>query len=575
MTRRGRNLGRAAGAGGLALAGLVALHADPAPAQQAAYPGQQNAAPQNAAPELSPALPTGTDIPGQIILPPGGGPPPEFAPSNPDEIKGFQLQTSLAVQEILTDNARGAASGGTLNSSSTGVVTVNPSQKKTADLITRITPSFTALDRTPRLQFGLNYQPSYQKFINASDQDRFDNQLTATGFAELWKEHLTLNASSSVSRQFISNQGALTPLDRSTDNNQTTVETYTISPTLTQHFGSFATGQLQYLYGSTSSGVIAPAQQNTVNAGLTSGTDFGPLFWQATLLDSETDQGSTPNPGQVINNVVTPTINGSTSQQTAQISTAYALNHTVSLLSGFGYESIDSGDLGSKIRGPFGDFGIGLTGSRASLTLLYNFRYGDQYVSTTGSFDITPRLRVQGSYNESVTTTQNQLINQTAGLGLTPTGSFVNTATQQAFSPVNSAFGINSGLGNLTFHQKLGQLSLTGLYGLNSYALQLQHETRTASVAGFDETDISVAGTYNRTVSPLTNFMLSLGLTSIDQSAPTNENDQTYSATTGIDYKLTETVTANVSYSFIYRNSSLPGQSVIVNELLLGLRKTF
>ncbi len=576
---------------GLVLAGIGALAAAPAFGQQYGAPAPGAAAPAPgaaaapaapggatgpAAPETRiPGLPTGIGIPGQVVLPPGGGAPPSFDLRNPNEIIGFQLQLSAQQEEILTDNARGTANGGTLSAGSNGIVTTSGTGKKVGDLISRTTPILTAFDRTPRLEFGLNYSPSYEKFLNAADQDRFDNTLTATGTAQLWQEHLSLSASASVSRQFINNQGAITPGNQFTNNNQTDVETYTVSPVYTQRFGSFATGRLQYLLGSTSSGVLASTLQNTVQASLASGPDFGALFWQGSLLDSESSQGSTPNAGQLINGVVTPTASANTSQRTAQLSSAYALNHTVSLLSGIGYDDIENGTLGGNIKGPFGDFGIGLAGSRLSLTLLYNLRYNGQFASAQGSYAITPRLLLSGSYNESITTTQNQLINNTAGLGLTPTGNFINSATQQNFNPVNSSFGINSGLGNSIFHEKLGQLALNGTHDRNVYALTLQTETRTSGTANFNESDVTITGSYDREISPSTHYNLSLGFIATDQRSPASTSTDTYNATTGFTYKLAETVTATASYSFIYRTSSQAGQTTSDNQLLLGLRKDF
>ncbi|MBV9521209.1 MAG: TIGR03016 family PEP-CTERM system-associated outer membrane protein [Alphaproteobacteria bacterium] len=549
-------------AAGFVLAGLGALHAGTALAQQ------QVQAPNG--------VPTGTDLSGPTVLPPGGGPSPQFDLKDPNAIRGLRLQFSAEQDEILTDNARGVANGGALNATANGVIVPGAANgKRVGDLISRFTPSISAFDRTPRLEFGLNYAPSYEKFLNATDQDTFSNNLTATGNAELWQEHLSLNGTASISRQFINNQGAITPTNQFSRTNQADVETFTISPTFTQHFGDFATGKLQYLLGSTSSGVVAPTLENTVQASLTSGNDFGRLFWQGSLVDSEASQGSTPNPGQVINGVTTPTTSADTTQRTAQLSTSYALNRTVGLLAGFGYETIDNGTLGGNIHGPFGNFGVGLTGSRLTLQLLYNFRYGGEFVSAQGAYDVTPRLRLQGSYNESVQTTQTSLINNAAGIGLTPSGGFINNATQLPFNPASSTFGLNSGLGNAIFRDKVGQLTLTGTYERNVYAAQVQRETRDSGAVGFSETDTSISASYDRELSPATHYNLVLGFTAIDQTSPIGTSDNVYSATTGFNYKLAESVTAVASYSFLYRTSSQQGQTIRVNELLLGLRKDF
>src|SRR5262249_14248568 len=238
--------------------------------------------------------------------------------------------------------------------------------------------------------------------------------------------------------------------------------------------------------------------------------------------------------------------------------------------SGVGYEEIINGSLnGGAIRGPFGNFGVGLTGAKSHLTLLYNLRYDGQYASFNGDFDLTQNLHLQGSYNESITTAQNSLINSTAGLGLSAGGNFINTQTGQAFNAVNSSFGINSRLQHQIFHDKIGQSSLTGTYDRNVYTFQLQHEQRSANL-GFNETDITVSGNYSRDISLATRYNLTLTYLNIDQEQPTSEKSDTYTFTTGFDYKFAETLTASVAYSFIYRKSNQQGQDVRENELLLG-----
>jgi hypothetical protein len=492
---------------------------------------------------------------------------------DPNAIRGLRLQTSLEVDEIITDNARGTASGGTLTTSAGGTA-LTSSRSKQADLITRVNPSFTVYDVTRRLQAGLTYSPSYEKFLNASDFDRFDNFLTGTANAEVWPDRVRVRATSSVSREIINQQGALTTNGLSINNNQTTVQTYTLSPVFIQRFGDIAEAQLQYQFGYTTSGAFGATTQNQGVGTLTSGSYFNNDQWTVSLSDTELQQGSIPETAVTV--TASPTSRSSTSQQTGQISNTYALNRTIALITGVGYEQISNGTLvGGRIRGPFGNVGIGLTGTRASLNVLYNLRYNSQFVSFQGAYDITPRLRLQATYGESVVTEQQLLIQQAAAIGITPTGGFVNPATGQPFNAVPTPNGVNPGIGNAIFRDRSGQVILTGTYDRYSFSVTAIEQTQTADTISFNQRTLTLGGTLARDLTEATRWNLGLGYLRISENAPVPSTENTYNLATGLAWNLTQDLTASATYGFLYRQSNLPGNNIVENSLTLGLRKTF
>src|SRR6185437_13160840 len=163
---------------------------------------------------------------------------------DPTEIRGLDIRAGVALDEIFTDNARGVASGGALTVQSNNTITTTP-QAKTSDLVSRATPMLSIVDRTTRLQAGMVFQPSYQKYALAHDLDRFENALQGTASAELWREHFFLDGSISMS--------------------------------------------------------------NDIAATLRNGADTDRLAWTFLLETSRTSQGATPDAGQVVNNVAVPT----------------------------------------------------------------------------------------------------------------------------------------------------------------------------------------------------------------------------------------------------------------------------
>jgi uncharacterized protein (PEP-CTERM system associated) len=531
-----------------------------------------------ASPAVAQSITTPTPVDlnqGTVKPPPIGyqGSRPGMEAQDPNAIRGFELHTGIGVDEIFTDNARGVASGGLVTVLPDNTVTISK-QAKVADLATKVTPLLSIVDRTARLEAGLVYTPSFQKYALSSDLDRFDNTLTATGAAQLWREHLTLNASASLSRQIVNPNGAVTNTGTSLANNQADLQSYILTPTFKQAFGNVAIAELQSQLGQTSSGAIAPATTTGLSAALKSGPDFNRFTWSATLSTSRTDQGSVSNGGQVVNNVAIPTATNSTSRQSGIVDTVYFLNRTVSLLGSFGYEEVNNGSLTQDIKGPIGDIGIGLIGARTELTLKLNHRYASTYVTASGKYEFGPQLRLQFSYDENVTTTQEQTLSDLAALRLTPNGAFADSRTGQPFAPLNSQFGIDSGSGNIAYHDRTGRVGLSGTSGRNNYSIALTDESRTTDTGSFNETITGLTAGLAREISPTMNFNLNLGYTNSEDRSPVAQTDDTYTLATGFSFMLNTSLTASATYSLLYRRSTQPGQDVRENSIILALRKS-
>src|SRR5882724_12265940 len=75
----------------------------------------------------------------------------DLTANDPNAIRGFKLNYGVTVDEILTDNARGTATGGTLLVNGVGTATTTGGTKQ-GDLVTRVTPNVTAYDITRRVE---------------------------------------------------------------------------------------------------------------------------------------------------------------------------------------------------------------------------------------------------------------------------------------------------------------------------------------------------------------------------------------------------------------------------------------
>ena len=493
--------------------------------------------------------------------------------ADPNAIRGLEIHAGVSLDEIFTDNARGVASGGLLTVQSNNTVTATP-QAKTSDLVSRLTPLLSVVDRTARLQGGIVFQPSYQKYALATDLDRFENSLLGTASAELWREHFYVDGSVSMSSEIINSQAAVTTGAATTSSNRADLNSYLLTPTYKQAFGTLAIGELKYRLGETSSGAIAPSVENGVEATLKNGSDVDRLAWTFKLESSRTSQGTLSDAGQIVNNVAVPTTTNTTSRQTGTLDTTYALTRIVSLLAGFGYEEVKNSSLVQNPKGLIGNFGIGLTGARTELNVKMNYRYDSQFISLDGKYELGPQLRLTAAYNQTVTTTQEQTLSDLAALRLASNGGLVAGSSGQPFTPINSALGINSGIGNTAFRDSMGRVGLNGTFGRNTYTMGLLDESRKTETTNFNETVTTLSGGWVRELTPLTRFNLSLGYTVTDDRGAVPRSDDTYNASTGLSFQLNNSLTATATYSVIYRRSNQPGQDVRENSFLLGIRKS-
>ncbi|MDB5407814.1 MAG: family system-associated outer membrane protein [Rhodospirillales bacterium] len=493
--------------------------------------------------------------------------------ATPDtEVRGLEVRTSAALEEIVTDNARSVASGGQIVTVN-GIAVATTPQAKSADVITRVTPSLSIVNRSSRTEGALTIAPSLERYAVNHDLDRFDTAVTGTNLYTLWHEHLAVATSASISRQVVTSQGVLTADGRATSTNQATLRTFTVTPTFTQNFHNFATGTVAAQVAETSSGVLSDATQTQITAALASGSDWARFVWNASLQATDVDQSGRSQGSQIVNGVTIPTGTANSTQRTASLVGKYALDRTFAVLSSFGYETLDNPTLASNKSGPIASIGIGITGTRSRLNLAYNYRYGGRFISTDGSYDITKRVQVKLSYNETITTSQQQAIGNVGGLSVTPQGGF--TSNGQPFTPVTSPSGINGGVGNAAFHDQRGQLTVTGAFDRNSVSFGAQTDTQTTETTGFKSTTIALVATFARELTTVTTFNAAFNYIRTDQLLPISILDDSYDTSLGLAYLLGRGLTATATYSLLYRQSSAPGQNITENALTLGLRKSF
>ncbi len=495
------------------------------------------------------------------------------APAAPEgTTPAFEIRPRIEFDVIYTDNASGGVPGGGASTSSsataTGSIPSASARTSGTDFITRFAPGIGIRGQGARQKFFADYTAIFDKYARNDDLDKFSNRLFAFGNLEALRERLFIDATASISQELIDQRGPVTGSDRLLESNQTTVSTYHVSPYLRLPIGSFAETEFRYGFGQSFSGALATGTRNEFSAGINSGPDFGRFNWSGILSDYETDSGSDSQGG----------IGGNTSRRLAQVTGRYAIDRVWAPTASLGYEQIRNGTLGNQPDGPIGSIGVEITpGPRSKLVVAANHRYDRNYVSGSGSYAISPNLNALASYSEGIQTTQDQLISNTSSLGVDEYGNFIDTRTNLPYSPRNSLFGVNNGLGNLAYRQKIGTAALHGFDERNTYDARFTYEQRSSSSSVLSSTQESygVIGSFGRSLRPDLRAILTVQYINTDYGAPDGRNDDIYRGSGSLAYSIGETLRATLTYTYLVRLSNAPGATVRENTLILGLRKDF
>ncbi len=134
--------------------------------------------------------------------------------------------TSISVEETLTNN-----------------VNLHESNARRSDFITEVTPRLSMSNGSAYASGDVSLSlPMYFYARTGSENNRVVPQVTANGHAELYKEHLFVDASANVSQEYFSPFGARSESLATRTNNEYTAENYRVSP----YFRGTTPGELSY-----------------------------------------------------------------------------------------------------------------------------------------------------------------------------------------------------------------------------------------------------------------------------------------------------------------------------------------
>lgn len=133
--------------------------------------------------------------------------------AGPVQAANWTIQPSIQVRETLTDN-----------------LYLSSSSDKTGDLVTGITPGISIKGEGSRAKLRLAYGYTEQLYLRESNQRNSQNSLRAIGALEAVEDFFFIDATGTISQQYLSAFGAVSPSTANVNNNQTETSNYSLSP---------------------------------------------------------------------------------------------------------------------------------------------------------------------------------------------------------------------------------------------------------------------------------------------------------------------------------------------------------
>ena len=468
----------------------------------------------------------------------------------------WKLTAGVGATETYTDNVALTASG-----------------SRSSDFVTSITPTVSAKKDGARLKVDAQY--SLQNLFYARDSARNDilHQLSARANAELYAQEVFLDTTASISQTSLSPLGATGSNNINATNNLATVRSITLAPYWMHRFGSAATFNVRNTASRVSNDTneFSNSTNNTLAAGLASGSAFGQVSWGLDYSNRSTDFQDR----QKVTFAMT------------SASLGYLVTSRVRVTGTVGTESNQfSTTTGSAPGGSFWNTSVAWSPSmRTSIDL----GYGHRFYGNTWSFAFKTRGKYSNwmaDYSESLETSNSQFAS--SGLGV--------AGTQQQITDI-FLFNRNI-LTNQVFLNKRFSTAFSWTKGRSAFSLgafrstqttQIDQNTNTVvtrSVSGNlsnsndiflftnDFKQVGVNGTWNWRLSPLISSNVTLGVTR-NSFSDLSRTDTTSSLQVGLNRQFSSQLNGSLSLRHQNRDSDQGNNDFTENSLSGSINYNF
>lgn len=480
------------------------------------------------------------------------------------------------------------------------------------DLISVIAPGLNIAGDLPRLQLSFSYSPVLTMYANTGSLNALTQQLNGSAHITAAPDlfYIDVRALSGVSslyggygglggvgQQAGSVAGYGTSLSSLGLNrqNETQNANITVTPYLQRQFGDYGTARVSYSVGVTRSNTLsgfaaAPfptgGQNSQTSISQEEIASFTTGQFLARLQDVFTvdlsQYQSTTGTGfyNGFTGLTSSRETGTRSSRTAITNAvSYQLNRTVALNGMIGHETITYSGTGGGLNTNGLTWRLGTTltpGPDTTLTFGYGRAAGVNSFDASGHYALTARTTLTLSYQTSVGTQQQYLQNQ-----------FTRTTTNATGQLVDPTTGTPIFLTNTLARQdavfRTEALTLGATTALDRDVVALTATLTSQSIVGAGNPGIPTKGLAATAswVHAMRPDMTVSGSVAYSQQQQGNGNsgylgnNNSYVATLGWQYQLTQSLGMNVSYSFFDRISQQSAYNAYQNLLLVGFLKRF
>ena len=513
---------------------------------------------------------------------------------------GWTFVPRIDLQEELTDNV------------------LQLHSPRQADLVSYFSPGISLAGDLPRLQLRFDFAPTLAVYVPTGNLNSLTEQMNGLGSITLVPDLAYVDvraiagvqnlhggigglgtlgapagAAASAQATIPSLAGNGQGLSRDTEVQTTS---FGVSPYLLRQFGDWGTAKLGYSLDVTQSNSVSGFATSPIPTGganaqtLVSNEeiahfatgDFMQFLQDSIDIDLRQNQTTT---GAGATNFVTglPEQNTQHTSSTRAIfsnTISYQLTRGISVFASGGHEDIVYTGLGAQsIHDLIWSLGTTLTPNPDSaLTISYGHQNGFNSVTANAYYALTARTRLSASYGSTLGTQLEYVQNQLNLATASPNGTLVNAQTGGSLFGASNALAVRDGVFRTSTLTLGSQTTLDrDIISINlllakqqafggAFASTTQSKTATVSWLHQLRPDMTVSAAVSYAIQDQ-----STGAISVFNPG----NNTSIAATLAYQWQISDTVSANVRYSFLQRSSAVTEFDFFQNILILGITKRF
>ncbi len=430
-----------------------------------------------------------------------------------------------------------------------------------ADTLTTVTGGVGITGTGARLQFDLRYAVSWDQVWLKDDESGMRHNLLGDAASELIEDFFFVDAGAAVSQRDISTAGPVAVTPRTVGDNQTTVVNAMVSPYVASRLGSFADAELRYRFGNvlfreneldSASGVPGDTIIHEATVTLADSSWFSRLGWTLTASGTRSDDKD-----------------GDTFERRGgEASLSYQIIREIALVGTGGWEDIDADDVDDEQDGPYWTGGLRLTpGPRLLLEVQYGRRFDDAIWSGQLSYRFSPNIMLRAAYADDVGTQQLTFAETLGSIERDADGNLIDPVTGLPADPNDPRFNLT----DQVFRERGIDVSLIGSRGRNNFVLSGFYSKREFDISTANETVYGGNGSFTRRLRRDLTGVIDGGYAVTTESI---DDERTIRARASLQYQMSESLVANMSYNFLRRERETGG-TLREFAVVIGIRKNF